>query len=185
MDATKKELWRRPWAVVFYGAAAFASLFALAARDCRQAAERQRAAQVPPPVPPSKGGTPLEFGRASLSPGTAVMRIDLIRRGSGYEYSSGSYGEVRNILFLDPGAKAGRWLLPDADHVIAECLDIAKEEPPEVQRPLAVVALVKPHGGDLRLTEGKAPRLRPNRRARRVAFGRRANPSYRQRRARV
>ncbi len=155
MELERRTLWRSPWAIALYLVGGVVVLFALAARDCRLVDERRRAAQVPPPVPLSQAGTPLEFGRASLVAGTGVMRVELIRRGSGYGYSGGSYGEVRNILFLDPGADKGRWLLPDADHVIAESLDIELEEGPDRKRLLAVAALVKPAVGDVSLVDGR------------------------------
>jgi hypothetical protein len=156
MDSAGRTFWRGPWAIAFYLVGGLAALFMLAVRDCRVADERRRAAQVPPPVPSSQAGTPLEFGRASLVADSGVMRVDLIRRGSGFELSSGgSYGEIRNILFLDPGADKGRWLLPDADHVIAESLEIEREEAPNRKQLLAVAVLVKPAGTDENLVDGR------------------------------
>lgn len=140
-------------AILLYIVVGAAGLCSLVARDCNQAAERARAAEVPPPIAGPASQKHLAFGRAALVTGTEVLRVDLVRSGSGYDYAS--YAEVRNILFLDPATKAGRWLLPDSDHVIAESLDIEKEEAPNVKKVLAIAGLVKPLGGDLRTTEGR------------------------------
>ncbi len=155
MGKTGAWSWRGPWAIAFYLVGGLAALVMLAVRDCRRVDERRRAAQVPLPVPSSQAGTALEFGRASLVSDTGVMRVDLIRRGSGYEYSSGSYGEIRNILFLDPGADKGRWLLPDADHVITESRGIEREEAGGRKQLLALAGLVKPAGADENLADGR------------------------------
>ena len=153
MEPRQKPIWRRPIAILFYLVVGVAGLCALVAKDCNEAAERARAAQVPPPIAGPGSQKQLAFGRAALVSGSEIMRVDLVRPGSGYEYSS--YAEVRNILFLDPATKAGRWLLPDSDHVIAESLEIEREEAPNVKQVLAIAGLVKPLGGDLRTTEGR------------------------------
>jgi hypothetical protein len=148
MEPKSKPVWRRPITVLAFAMCVFLGLVGLAARDCRQAAERERAAEVPPPVGGPGSERALAFRHASLVPGTDVMRVDLVRPGSGYS-------DVRNILFLDPASKSGRWLLPDSEHVIAESLDLEKEELPSVKRVVATAALVKPLGGDPSTTEGR------------------------------
>ena len=153
MEGERKPLWRRPLAIALYVIAVFIGLFALTARDRWQGADQQRAVEVPPPFATARPGTALAFRNASFVAGTGIMRVNLVRPVIGFEYSS--YSEVRNILFLDPGAQAGRWLLPDADHVMAESLDIRRENAPGVQTLLAVAALVKPPGGDLLVVDGQ------------------------------
>jgi hypothetical protein len=140
-------------AILFYLVVGVVGLSALVARDCNEAAERARAAEVPPPLAGPGSQRQLAFGRAALVSRTDVLRVDLVRQGSGYD--SGSYAEVRNILFLDPATKAGRWLLPDSDHVIAESLEIEREAAPNVKQVLAIAGLIKPLGGDLRIAEGR------------------------------
>ncbi len=71
--------------------------------------------------PPQAGGAnadaKLTWGNIHEIPGTAVMRMDLLD-GSGYGLSSQG-PETRNVLFLDPAEKFGRWLLPDSRHYFA------------------------------------------------------------------
>jgi hypothetical protein len=64
------------------------------------------------------------LGRASTVPGTNVLRANLSIDRGGAGFSSGGYTETRNILFIEPGQKAARWLLPDNDHLIAHSSDI-------------------------------------------------------------
>ena len=66
----------------------------------------------------------LSLGNASAVPGTNVLRANLSLERGGAGFSSGGYTETRNILFIEPGQKAARWLLPDNDHLIAHSSDI-------------------------------------------------------------
>lgn len=85
----------------------------------------------------------LALGRASVVEGTDVMRAELLqyREGSGFSSGSGYSQEVRNILFLESGEKAARWLLPDHDHVIVENSDITNDS--KQKRTIATAVLVK------------------------------------------
>jgi hypothetical protein len=77
------------------------------------------------------------------------MRVDLARQRSGF---SCGYGEVRNILFLDPADKAGHWLLPDSQHFFAASLELST---PEAKHTLGTVALVKEAGHESDVSTGK------------------------------
>ena len=151
MDQVPKPLWRRPIVLQLCAIGALVAVVSLMMWKYRRAQERERAAAVPPPVAAAGADTAFEFGRASLVPDTNVISVELVRSGT-YVYSSSP--ELRNILFLHPGAKTGRWLLPDARHVIAERAAIEEQSAPNVKRVVAVVAIVKPFGEDLRVIEG-------------------------------
>jgi len=74
-------------------------------------------------------------------PGTTVMRVDLVAVRAGF--SSGHY-QTRNVLFLDPAEKNGRWLLPDSRHELTETVQLHKKpDDQEPGRPLATCSLVK------------------------------------------
>ena len=80
----------------------------------------------------------------------------MLRRDEGGSFSSGGYGETRNILFIDPGEKHARWLLPDDKHVIVESSDIATaEQKGKPQRTIATVALVKANNADRQTGKGQ------------------------------
>ena len=73
------------------------------------------------------------------------MRAELLSPGSeGKGFSSGgSASETRNVLFIEPGEKSGRWLLPDNDHVISEITDITDEKNSSTERVIATAAVIK------------------------------------------
>jgi hypothetical protein len=98
----------------------------------------------------------LTLAPAVVLSGTRVIRAQLmLYRGGGGFSSSGSI-ETRNLLFLEPGDKAARWLLPDNQHVISDNPDIiADEEDPKAKHLLATAALVKPAGDQVEVTKGR------------------------------
>jgi len=83
--------------------------------DARRARSREAEAGIPVAAV-ADANAHLLLGRASVVKGTNVMRADLSLDRGGKEFSSGGYSETRNILFIDPDQKEGRWLLPDNDH---------------------------------------------------------------------
>jgi hypothetical protein len=99
--------------------------------------------------------------RLSLAPaivlsGTHIMRAQLVLYKSGGGFSSSGYGETRNLLFLEPGDKAARWLLPDNQHAITDNPDmVADEDDSKAKRIVATAALVKPTTGQLDVAKGK------------------------------
>jgi len=109
--------------------------------------------------PLASGGTSdprLFLGQASVVPGSSFMRADLLLHHDGGGFSSGGYTETRNVLFIDPGEKDPRWLLPDDKQVIVESSDVvANEDQSEPKRTVATVALVKASGGDRQTAKGR------------------------------
>jgi hypothetical protein len=98
----------------------------------------------------------LSLAPAILLSGTHVMRAQLLLYRGGGGFSSGGYGETRNLLFVEPGDKTARWLLPDNQHVISDNPDIVvDEDDPKAKRILATAALVKPSTDQLEVTKGK------------------------------
>lgn len=95
------------------------------------------------PVAGPSSKTQLSLGRASLVPGTNVMQAQLLEHRAGTGFSSGDYNETRNIMFIEPGDKAARWLLPDNNHVIAETFEVADDNESVRKHVLATVVLVK------------------------------------------
>jgi hypothetical protein len=94
----------------------------------------------------------LTLGRVTLVKGTEVMQAHLVSEG-GLKVYSGSIGndlETRNVLFIDPGAKQGRWLLPDNRHVIAETFDVTEggQDTELHGKMIATAMLVKPADAD-------------------------------------
>lgn len=98
----------------------------------------------------------LSLGRTSVVAGTNVMRADLSLNRGGAGFSSGGYTETRNILFIEPGQKVARWLLPDNDHIIRDSSDITEDIDGKAKRMIATAVLVKPTIG---LPETDAGRL--------------------------
>jgi hypothetical protein len=103
----------------------------------------------------------LSLGNASTVPGTNVLRAKLSLDRGGAGFSSGGYAETRNILFIEPGQKAARWLLPDNDHLIADSSDIADRsniDEDKIENPrkmIATAVLVKPATGSSEPSSGK------------------------------
>jgi hypothetical protein len=98
------------------------------------------------PVVASSRDERLSLSRVSLVEGTNVMRADLQMETQGGKFSSGSSGygtETRNILFIEPGEKTARWLLPDNDHVISDTSDFNEEKPRNDKRVIATAVLVR------------------------------------------
>jgi hypothetical protein len=98
----------------------------------------------------------LFLGQASVVPGTVFMRADLLLHHEGGGFSSGGYAETRNILFIDPGEKHARWLLPDDKHCLVETSDVATSEGEgKPKRTVATVALVKASDVDRQTAKGQ------------------------------
>ncbi len=95
------------------------------------------------PVAVDDSSVDLSLGRAVVVPGSNVVRIDLSLNRGGKGLSSGGHTETRNILFIEPGQKAGRWLLPDNDHVIDDSTEINDEPDLKGPRTIATAVLVK------------------------------------------
>ncbi len=108
-----------------------------------RSARRQEAA-AGPVVAAGQTEPGLILGRARLVAGTTTMRAELVVQRSGSGFSSGGYSETRNVLFISPGEKSARWLLPDHGHVIVESHDIEKaDEATKRNTMVATAALVK------------------------------------------
>ena len=138
------------------GAIAFGVATLLAAEwDTRTARRREAAAG---PLAGSIESTEdLVLQRAQPVPGTDIIRADLIgpEEGAGLS-SSGGYSQTRNTLFIEPGVKEARWLLPDDDHVIVRAADVAIEaEAGKESRTIATTVLVKARGGNRETATGK------------------------------
>ena len=101
------------------------------------------------------------LGNASAVPGTNVLRAKLSLDRGGAGFSSGGYTETRNILFIEPGQKAARWLLPDNDHLITDSSDItdrSNTDEDRIENPrkmIATAVLVKPATGGTEQSAGK------------------------------
>jgi hypothetical protein len=105
---------------------------------------RSREAEAGPLAAAGASDPRLFLGQASVVPGTAFMRADLLMNHEGGGFSSGGYAETRNILFIHPGEKQARWLLPDDTRVIVERSDVVSgEDDAKSKRTVATVALVK------------------------------------------
>jgi hypothetical protein len=129
--------------------AVLSGFYALLAVACSS----QRDPALAPPIAGASPEAQLRWGGASQIPGTQVMRVDLIRERSGY---SSGYAEIRNVLFLDPTEKGGRWLLSDSRHFFAENLELATDpEDPKTKHMLGTVALVKEVGQDSEAATGR------------------------------
>jgi hypothetical protein len=115
---------------------------------------RNREAKAGIPVAAADSNIHLLLGRASVVIGTDVMRADLTlsRGGAGFS-SGGGYVETRNVLFIEPGQKEARWLLPDNDHVISESSDITDRIDANTKRMIATAVLVKPATGSPELPQ--------------------------------
>jgi hypothetical protein len=95
--------------------------------------------------------------QATLLPGTRVMRASLmVDRASGGYGSSGGASDTRNLLFVEAGDKAARWLLPDNRQVIVDSTDImAGDCDAKLKRIVAVAALVKPSAEQRDVAKGQ------------------------------
>ncbi len=109
-----------------------------------------------PVVAAGEGDSSLVLGRASVVQGSNMMRAELVVYRAGAGFSSGGYSEIRNILFIEPGDTAARWLLSDHDHVIAENSDVVKhEDEPKTSSTVATAVLVKKRGPDPEAADGR------------------------------
>lgn len=138
-------LWRIDAVVIFVAAAAITiGVGSLVIGEFGTKTARNREAQAGIPVVADQKSH-LILGRVSVIPGTNVMRADLLTDREGKVLGSGSgYSETRNILFVEPDQKEGRWLLPDNDHVISDNTDIiAEDNDHNPKRIIATAALVK------------------------------------------
>jgi hypothetical protein len=150
-------LWRANAVLILVAAGAIAfGVGTLLLAEWGAGAARRREASAGPLAGKLEGSEELVLGRAEPVLGTNVIRADLVSHHGGAGFSSGGYVESRNTLFIEPGAKDGRWLLPDDDHVITESSDIVtKEEEGKPGRTVATAALVKTRGGDRETTKGR------------------------------
>jgi hypothetical protein len=119
-----------------------------------ESAAQNRAFEASPPLGADSDERRL-LDQVELVEGTSVLRGKLLSDRSALGSSSGSYNEVRNLLFVDDQSPTARWLLPDDDHVITKHSDVmTRAEGEKRARPVATFTLVKPAGADLRATEG-------------------------------
>jgi hypothetical protein len=91
--------------------------------------------------PLATGGTSdprLFLGQASVVPGSSFMRADLLLHHDGGGFSSGGYADTRNVLFIDPGEKNARWLLPDDKSIIVESSDVMANDDQSKSRRTAI-----------------------------------------------
>jgi len=134
---------------IVFGIAAFLLV------EFKESSARNRAADAGIHVANPNENAKFFLENASLVAGTNVMRANLLR-DSGNKFSSGSgSGETRNILFIVPGEKTARWLLPDNNHIITENSDITDGKDPEKGRVIATVVLVKSPADDLENATGQ------------------------------
>ncbi len=156
---TWKKAFRYLWRVnaililVAAGAVTFGVVAYLVSEVAGRAAVR-REAEAAPPVSGAKADFRTSLSQPSFVAGTAVMRAHLYRLNGGGAFSSGS-SEIRNILFIQPGEKAARWLLGDDQHVI-ETTDLAEgDDYSRARRTVATAVLVRPAEGDGDVAGGK------------------------------
>ena len=109
----------------------------------RTVASKEKAAPLSPVADQSTDRN-LHLGRSWLVHGTGILRTDLVLTGDSDKFSSGGGSETRNILFIDPDQKTGRWLLPDNKHAIGETSDVTVPHESEEQRTIASAAVVRP-----------------------------------------
>jgi hypothetical protein len=97
-------------------------------------------------------GKRLSLSQMTHVAGSNVIRQELVERDTSAAFSSsGSYGQTRNLLFVDTKAGAARWLLPDDDHVVTEHSDVeTRGQNREPGRVVGTFALVKESGPDTR-----------------------------------
>jgi hypothetical protein len=137
-------LWRVNAVLILLAAGAITfGVGALLVGEFGARAARNREAEAGIPVVAADSNAHLSLGRASVVAGTDVMRADLSLNRGGAGFSSGGYTETRNILFIEPGQKVARWLLPDNDHVIADSSDIIDDTDRNAKRMIATAVLVK------------------------------------------
>jgi hypothetical protein len=137
-------LWRINAVLILLAAGAITfGVVALLVGEFGARVARNREAEAGIPVVAADSNAHLSLGRVSVVAGSDVMRADLSLNRGGAGFSSGGYTETRNILFIDPGQKAARWLLPDNDHVISDSSDITDDTDHKAKRMIATAVLVK------------------------------------------
>ncbi len=122
--------------------------FLLEDRNQRVGRQREAATGIPlaGPIAGKESSAVLTLGRTTTVKGTNILRTNLLLQGNGgKEFASGGgdTSEIRNVLFIEPGEKSGRWLLPDNNHIISDT-EIIDETNTSAERTLATSALVQP-----------------------------------------
>jgi hypothetical protein len=149
-------LWRVNGILIFLAAAAaIISIATLLISEVVQRVAWHRQAAAGVPVAAADTSASLSLGQPLAMAGTNVLRINLSTNGGTGKFSSGGYSEIRNILFIEPGQKAGRWLLPDNDHVISTTSDISDERDNKERRAIATAVPVKSASASLETEVGK------------------------------
>jgi hypothetical protein len=131
--------------LIAMGAIAFGAIV-LIVQETAHRARTNRDTAAPSAIGADDSELNLQMGRTSLVPGTGVLRTDLTLRRESDKFSSGGGSETRNILFIDPNEKKGRWLLPDNKHILGEISDITERSTDaecESGRPIATAVVVK------------------------------------------
>jgi hypothetical protein len=152
-------LWRVNAILIFIAAAGITiGVVSLLASELRWGSAHRQAVEAAPQVGASQAGEQFLLRQMDLVPGTAVLRgeLQLHRDGRGLGSGLSGYAETRNLLYVKDGAKVGRWLLPDNDHVISAHHDVEPENEDRNHRTtLATVVLVKPAHQDQWTSEGE------------------------------
>ena len=86
------------------------------------------------------------FSEVTGNQGT--LRAELRVQYEAGGFSSGDHVETQNILFIAPGDKKARWLLPDNEHTVSGLDDISETTASKRERTLATAALVHAEGTD-------------------------------------
>ena len=150
-------VWRLDAILIFVAAGAISFwVGALLVSEFGAGSDWRQDAAAGPVVATGEGASDLVLGRASVVQGTNMMRAELGVHRPGGGFSSGGYNETRNILLIDPGDTAARWLLPDHDHVITENSDVVKhQDQPKTSSTVATAVLVKKRGSALEAAGGR------------------------------
>ena len=137
-------LWRINAVIILLAAGAVAAAVGVLVLDeLGRKAQRYREPEEIP-IATSARNARLSLARATLVPGTKTLRAELQANSEGGKFSSGYGTETRNILFIEPGEKAGRWLLPDNEHVLTDTTNVTEEKSGDTKRLIATTALIKP-----------------------------------------
>lgn len=149
-------LWRANAIVIFTGTCLLlVTLGPVLLRDIFQSFGRHEDPGPPVVQQTSPHQPPLTLGAFALVGGTNTGRAELSMTRSEIGFgSSGSYTEIRNILWVDLGTGAARWLLSDHMHVVAYHSDIALTSEAGQGSPVAWLFLIQstdsqPTGGQL------------------------------------
>ena len=149
-------LWRVNAVLILLAAGAVSfGVGALLVEEFGRRTARGREADAGIPIAAADPNARMSLGHASVVEGTNVMRADLSFNRGGAGFSSGGYTETRNILFIEPGQKTARWLLPDNDHIITDSSDITENTESKAKRLIATAVLVKSPASSPEATAGK------------------------------